>query len=294
MMRRVLRAAAVVLASSAACGGSGPRERTNAGGALLQGIVANVDGTAITLAEVERLAARGGLTPKAALERLEAEALLEREAERRGYASLAEVEEVGRQAKVQALLEQDVESERTTPAEVDDAYVKQADRFHTPERRGAMHVLAVMPKKPAPELDATEREYIAGVIARLKAAADPTQVLAAVQREQHPFQVKVEALPAAPREGKFVKEFSDAMFALDAPGIVPEPVRTQYGWHAIWVREFLPEERVLENVAREQLSHEIQLNKRRARVEALLKQRQDRAGVTYAPNVRDALAVLEY
>jgi hypothetical protein len=293
-MTRISRTAAVVLALSAACGGSATREHSNAGGALVQGVVANVDGTAITLAEVERLATRGDLAPKAALERLEAEALLEREAERRGYASLTEVQEVGRQATVQALLAKDVESERATPSEIDDAYVKQADRFHTPERRVAMHVLAVMPKKPAPELEETERKYIAGVIAQLKAAADPMRVLESVQHEQHPFQVKVETLPAAPREGKFVKEFSDAMFALDAPGIVPEPVRTQYGWHAIWVREFLPEERVPEAVAREQLSREIQLNKRRARVDALVKQRSGRAGVTYAPNVRESLAALEY
>jgi PPIC-type PPIASE domain len=293
-MMRGFRSAAVLLASIAACGGPGTRERSKAGGALVQGVVANVDGTAITLAEVERLAARGGLTPKAALERLEAEVLLEREAERRGYANLSEVELVGRQAKVQALLATYVESERATAADVDEAYAQSQERFHTPERRVATHVLAVMPKKPAPDLDATERAYIADVIARLKAASDPAQVLDAIRSEKQPFGVSVEELRPAPREGQFVKEFSDALFSLDAPGIVPDPVRTQFGWHAIWVREILPEEHVPETVAREQLSREIQLNKRRARVEALLKQRQDRTGVTYAPNVRDALATLEY
>jgi hypothetical protein len=56
----------------------------------------------------------------------------------------------------------------------------------------------------------------------------------------------------------------------------------------------VPEERVPDAVARGQLARELDLNKRRARLEALVKQLEQRAGVAYAPTVRDALAVLEY
>lgn len=291
---RIAAAILVLLQGGAACSGSGSEGRASGGGALHQGVVANIDGTAITLAEVEALAARGGLTPKSALERLEAEALLAREAERRGYASIHEVEEVGRQALVQALLAADVERERPTPSDLDQAYAQSGERFSTPERRSAMHVLAVLPKKPTPEVEAAARTFTVRVIAQLRAASDPNSVLLAVRQEQQPFAIKVEQLPPTPRKSQYVAEFSEALFSLEAPGIVPDPVRTQFGWHAIWLREILPAEHVPEAVARAQLSREIELNKRRARLEALVKEVQQRAGVAYAQTVRDALAVPEY
>lgn len=286
--------AVVILGLCAACGGSGPRGRSSAGATLSQGVVANVDGAAITLADVQRLCERGGLTPRAALERLEAEALLAREAERRGFAAVDAVDLVGQQALVQALLEADVERVAETADEIDEAYAKSGERFHTPERRVATHVLAVLPKQPTPDTDAAERAFTTDVIQKLKAAADPNSVLETLAQAKAPFPIKVEALPAAPREGRFVREFSQAMFSLEKPGIVPTPVRTQFGWHAIWLREILPEQRVPETVARAELSREIALNKRQRRLDALLKQLEQRASVVYAPKVRDALAVLEY
>jgi peptidyl-prolyl cis-trans isomerase C len=291
----MLRAPVIaILALCAACGGSGPRERSSPGGALSQGVVANVDGAAITLADVRRLCERGGLTPRAALERLEAEALLASEAERRGFAAVDAVQLVGRQALVQALLEGDIESEAPTAAELDEAYAKSGARFDTPERRIATHVLAVLPKEPTPESDAAERAFAADAIRQLSAAAEPTSVLDRLQQAKVPFPIKVEALPPAPRAGAFVPEFSDALFSLEKPGIVPTPVRTKFGWHAIWLREILPEQRVPESVARAELAREIALNKQQRRLDALLKQLEQRASVTYAPKVRDALAVLEY
>ena len=149
-----MRFAALALGLCAACGASGSREHASAGGALTQGVVANVDGTAITVADVQRLCDRSGLAPKVALERLEAEALLAGEAARRGFSRVDAVDHVGEQALVQALLVGDVEREEPTAAEISEAYAKSGDRFHTPERRVAMHVLAVLPKKPTPEIEA--------------------------------------------------------------------------------------------------------------------------------------------
>jgi peptidyl-prolyl cis-trans isomerase C len=289
-----MRSAALVLVLCAACGGSGTRERSNAGGALTQGVVANVDGTAITVADVQRLCERGALTPRAALERLEAEALLAREAERRGFSAVDAVDRVGQQALVQALLAADVEREEPTAAELDEAYAKSGERFHTPERRVATHVLAVLPAKPSPEMEAMEREFATDVIQKLKAAADPSTVMEALRHADAPFTVRVEALSPAPRDGMFVPEFTRAMFSLEKPGIVPEPVRTQFGWHAIWLRQILPEQRIPEAEARAQLAQELTLSKRQRRLDALLKQLEQHVDVKYAPKVRDALAVLEY
>jgi PPIC-type PPIASE domain len=290
----LLRLFAGALVLCAACGGASTREHSNAGGALTQGVVANVDGTAITVADVQRLCERGGLTPRAALERLEAEALLAGEAERRGYAEVDAVDHVGQQALVQALLKADIESEKPTEAELAEAYANSGTRFHTPERRVATHVLAVLPKKPTPEIEAAEKEFAADAITKLKAAADPSAVLETLKQTSAPFPIRVEVLPPTPRDGVFVPEFTQAMFSLDEPGIVPTPVRTQFGWHAIWLREILPDTRVPEAEARAQLSQEITLSKRQRRLEALAKQLEQSAGVTYAPKVRDALTVLEY
>jgi parvulin-like peptidyl-prolyl isomerase len=299
-MKRTRRAARllvllVCLALAAACGGRGPRERSGKSSALAHGIVANVDGTPISVGEVQALCERGGLTPKLALERLEAEALLAAEAERRGYASIDPVEQVGRQALVQALLAEDVESQTPSAADLDAAYAKNLARFRRPELRTATHVLASLPKQPTPEQDAAARAFVQDVILKLKAAADPNPVLEAIQRSTDPnLPVRVEVLPPAPREGMFVPEFTAALFSLEKPGIVPQPVRTPFGWHAIWLREILPEERVPESVARAQLTRELELELRQKRLEVLLRQLQERAGVKYAPKVRDALAVLEY
>jgi hypothetical protein len=290
----MMQRAVWIFALCLACGGSGTRESGRAGGALAQGVVANVDGTAITLAEVQRLCDRG-LTPKAALDRLVAEALLAGEAARRGFEAVDLVEQVGRQALVQALLEGDIEHEEPTPAEIDAAYANSGTRFRTPERRVATHLLAVMPKKPSPEAEATERAFISDAIQKLRAAgSDPAPMFEEFKQLHEVFPIQVEQLPPAPREGMFVPEFSEALFSLDKPGIVPTPVRTSFGWHAIWLREILPETHVAEAEARADLTREIQRSKRERRLEALLKQLEQRAGVTYAPKVRDLLAVLEY
>jgi parvulin-like peptidyl-prolyl isomerase len=257
-------------------------------------VVADVEGTAITVADVQRLCERGGLAPKEALGRLEAEALLAAEAERRGYGSVDEVARVAEQALVQTLLERDIESEQATAAEIDAAYAKSGERFHKPERRVATHLLAVLPKDASADLDASARAFVTDALAKLQAAADPSAVLEQLQQVKAPFEVKVEVLPPAPRTGMFVPEFSAALFSLSQPGIVPEPVRTQFGWHAVWVREILPEEQVPEADAKKHLAQEIATAKRQRKLDALLKQLEQRANPSYAGTVRDLLAVLEY
>lgn len=290
MMRRW----ALVVAVCAACGSSGPHERSRNSGPLTTGVVANVEGAAITVADVQQLCERSGLSPKDALGRLESETLLAAEAQRRGYAGVDAVEHVAEQALVQALLESDVESEQPTAAEIDDAYAKSGERFRTPERRVASHVLAVLPKEPSPEVDAAARAFAADAIQKLQAAPDPSTVLAELKTAKMSFPISVEVLPPAPRKGMFVPEFSAALFSLPKPGIVPEPVHTQFGWHAIWLREILPEEQMPEADAKKVLAQELTVTKRQRKLDTLLKQLEQRANPSYAPTVRDLLAVLEY
>jgi hypothetical protein len=71
-------------------------------------LVAKVDGASIGLDQVRELVDRG-LPPRVALQRLEEEQLLAREAARRGYGGSAALEQELKRALVQALLAQTVE-----------------------------------------------------------------------------------------------------------------------------------------------------------------------------------------
>jgi len=100
----------LLLVLSCACpggerGGDQATPVSRARGAL----VAKVDGAAIGVEQVRELAEATGLTPREALQRLEEEQLLVREAARRGYGRPELVERELRRALVQALLADTVE-----------------------------------------------------------------------------------------------------------------------------------------------------------------------------------------
>jgi len=80
------------------------------------GVVARVDGAAIRVEELTRLAAARGLSPEAALERLIDERLLEAEAERRGLQQRADVRLAPKRALAQLVL-RDVEASVPDPAD---------------------------------------------------------------------------------------------------------------------------------------------------------------------------------
>ena len=195
---------------------------------------------------------------------------------------------------MQALLASDVEQPKPSAAEVDRAYAESGARFHTPERRVASHLLAPLPKDATPQQVETARAFVAEALKRLRAAPDPLAALAEYRKPQsQPIPVQVEDLPAAPQRGAFVQAFSDAMFSLPVPGVVPEPVRTQFGWHAIVLREIQPETHVPEAEARAQLTRELDVKAERERLEALFKKLSRGVRIQYASETRESLAKLE-
>lgn len=72
-------------------------------------VVAEVDGDAIGLGEVQRLCALTGLSPRAALQRLVGERLLVQHAAEQGYGQLPAVERAAARARVRALLASTIE-----------------------------------------------------------------------------------------------------------------------------------------------------------------------------------------
>lgn len=199
-------------------------------------VVSTIDGHPITLTEVERAARSAGVPLRLALARLQDEMLLAHAAARAGYVEDSEIRGGGRRAMVQALLRLEFEAE---PVEVSDevlaaAYDENPGAFEAPELRSSVHVLARVDGPPA-AADEAER-YIRAVHRRLPVGPEAEAELLAMQRrppEHLPFTVEVEEVSAMRRNGDADEAYSEGLFTVDAPGLVPDIVRSSYGWHVI-------------------------------------------------------------
>jgi len=291
---------ALMLGLSLGCSGDRSDARRKAervgSGAHQAGIVSRVDGSPIAARDVEQLALAGQLSPELALRRLQAEVLLADEAERRGYAAQPQPALASRQAKVQALLARDVEAVDVSDSELNAAYESQRARFEQPERRRATHVLAAFSRAQgaSASAEAAARQFIERVIARLQDTSDRAATLASLRTEGAEVQARVEDLPLAAADGTFVPAFTHALFSVAEPGVVPQPVRTEYGYHAIVVTEIVAATLVPRADALQTLRAEIAVTKRQARMTGLLQQLQGRTRVKYAPDTQQQLASLEF
>jgi peptidyl-prolyl cis-trans isomerase C len=253
----------VALALSACGGGDAPAGDVDAAGARdvttarprgeavlgRDGVVAIVDGSAIGIDEVEAVVRATGIAPIDALRRLEEERVLAARAEReadRDPAARGDDDAI-RRAAVQALLERTIEREIRPETIAQDAIerrmAEQIARFRRPEQRRSAHLLARVPPGAPEEVAAAAERFVRGAIERLARADDPIAAARAIAGEvgdRRTFQARVEELPAFARTGRLVPEYLEAMFAAPAPGLVPEAVRTRFGWHAIVVTAIEP------------------------------------------------------
>jgi hypothetical protein len=273
-LRRTVRLAGCVaaLGVSLGCGehsaAPGARDRV-ASGPASGDVLAVVDGIQVRADDLRSLAAAGPLTPTEALARLEAEALLMAEAERRGYGARVAVQRVARQALVQAYVEEQASAVTVAPSEVAAAYQREIKRYQLGEVRGFQHGLAPLPRDrpPSVEEEAAARGLIEELVAALSTPGAATdQVFEEFRLRKLPFRpLKVERVPPmSPTD--LVKPFAAALFSAPAPGPLPMPVRTIYGWHAIVLTEIVPARQVPLEQAAPELEAEL-LEK--ARAEAL-------------------------
>ena len=93
------------------------------------------------------------------------------------------------------------------------------------------------------------------------------------------FGVTVEDIPAAGRGAPFVKPYLDAIFSVDGVAVVPEPVRTMFGWHAIAVTAIEPAYLEAFETAANILRPELRTEKRKMHVEALMEALRRQVGV---------------
>jgi peptidyl-prolyl cis-trans isomerase C len=278
-----------------ACGAGAFDHKSQRGNDRVGGeVLSTVDGQRITRSEVSRLAERGELTPRTALDKLQAERLLEREAERRGYAEREQTRVTAEQAMVQALLARDVESVPVSEAEIAAAYAHDSKRFTHPEQREATHVLAYLPPSASPAQEQAAHGFADMAVRKLLASSDLKTTLTELSKQSSAqVAVRVEGLPPIAQDGSFVPEFEHALFSSPKTGVVPEPVRTKFGWHVIVVTAITPPSVVPLTAARDTLAQELALAKRKQRLAALLAALQARTKVEYEQKTERALASLE-
>jgi parvulin-like peptidyl-prolyl cis-trans isomerase-like protein len=233
-------------------------------------IVSTVDGHPISITEVETLV-RAGLTPREALRRLQAERLLMTEAARRGWGADREVEHVGEQAAVQALLQAVTDTVRVSDEEIKRAYQAQLARFEIPELRACVHVLARLAKDASAEDEAAAKAFALAAVKELRDAGDLEAYLRAKAKETAPqFKVVVERLSPMHAHDAIEQPFLDALFSLSGPGVVPQPVHTSYGWHAIRLLAIVPAAHTPYDVAAATLRDEMLVARRSEHIKALI------------------------
>jgi peptidyl-prolyl cis-trans isomerase C len=180
--------------------------------------------------------------------------LLAAQAEARGLADDPQVREEARPVLIRHYLHRTFES-LFTPATVPVELLRQSyerNRFyftHT-EGRAGDHILVTTAdsKRPKDEaLDAQARALAERIHDDLVAhpPADADAFMAAADRYKADAKaaglvVRSETLGAFPREGRYVKAFTDRAFELTQPGSLSAPIPTEFGWHVFRLANVVP------------------------------------------------------
>ncbi|MCS6798527.1 MAG: peptidylprolyl isomerase [Myxococcota bacterium] len=240
-------------------------------------VVARVGETPITMEQVRRQMAERGIDARRALDELVRREWLAAEAARRGYDRAPEVERVARQAAVQALLAAEVERVVGPDAIADEELraIWEARRreLSPPESRASVHVLVRIASDADAPTRARARRLCESLVEELRAATDPvTAALSLGGVEREGWRLHAEPVPPLARDDDAEAAYLQALFAQPEPGLVPQPVETGYGCHAVVLTAIHPAaERSFDDVV-DILRAERLVEKRRARLEALLAQ----------------------
>lgn len=146
------------------------------------------------------------------------------------------------------------------PAAADEAtlrsrYEQEKARFVEPEQRLASHILI----KVAPDADAAAqkaaKEKAEKIDAEAKAPGADFAALARANSDDEGSKAGGGDLGWVSHDGSMVKPFEDALFAMK-PGEVSAPVKTDFGWHVIELRDVKTGKRTSFDEARPELQRE--------------------------------------
>ena len=146
------------------------------------------------------------------------------------------------------------------PAVADEAtlrqrYEQQKNQFVEPEQRLASHILIKVDPKAAPAVQQAAEQKAAQLAAQARQPGADFAALASANSEDAGSKGSGGDLGWVAK-GVMVKPFEDALFNMQA-GEIAGPVKTDFGWHVIQLREVkaghqVPFEQVREQLAREQ------------------------------------------
>ncbi|MDJ0762705.1 MAG: peptidyl-prolyl cis-trans isomerase [Myxococcota bacterium] len=226
---------------------SAPLPSSQAVPASLDSVVARVNGTAITAADIRSLNEflKADMTHRESLDVLIRSELLAQEARRRGYGAWSAVEDTRRIELARALLKTRIaKGVRTGTLDEDKLrtlYKENQERFVHGILRRVSHILVPIGKNAFSEEEASA---IASEIAKAAGQTTTLEAFVALGRsfeKAHPTKITVEDLPPFAEDNKrFVKPFVEGTFAIPKVGGVSPPVKTTFGWHVIFVSEELP------------------------------------------------------
>ena len=218
-------------------------------------VVAEVNGVAITDAQVKVQAEHMGTSPREALDELVALELLAQAAHERGFADDPAVRTAYKQAMVRALLENDFETTMGRPEHVPGSYVDRAwdnrtvkIMFNHAQFNEVAYVRIAAAKDDPPDEVARKKQAAAELRRRL-VAARPADHLEFQQQaraigDELGVQVLVsgEKLLSVAPEGTHVEEFAEAAHRLKKRGDISHVVKTAWGFDILFFQDFLPAE----------------------------------------------------
>jgi peptidyl-prolyl cis-trans isomerase C len=121
-----------------------------------------------------------------------------------------------------------------TPAQIDEFYKQNPDRFKQGERVRASHILVAVPQNADAATKAKARAKAEGLLKKIKAGGDFAAL--AKENSEDPGSAIQGGDLGYFQPGQMVGPFNDVAFKL-APGAVSDLVETQFGFHIIKVAE---------------------------------------------------------
>lgn len=234
-------------------------------------LAARVDGVPVTLDDVRAVLEEHTepLTSAEALDIAVRTELLAAEARKRGLGDSDHAQSARRTAMARVLLERTIDEglgPEDVPLEVvERAYERQKERFVHGALRKVAHILVRDKKDPDGARGLAEEIYRA---AKDVSSLEEFEGVFDAFSVENKNELKLEKLPPFDKSNqKLVSEFVDGAFAIPKAGKVGRPVRTEFGYHVIYVIEERPAENVSFEEARPKLEEELlpELKKRRAR-----------------------------
>lgn len=117
-------------------------------------------------------------------------------------------------------------------------YDEEKTRFASPEQRLVSHILVAVPANADAAAQKAAQQKAAALATQARGGAD-FAALAKANSDDTGSKAGGGDLGWIERNGAMVKPFEDAVFGLQA-GTVSEPVKSEFGWHVIQLREIKP------------------------------------------------------